>query len=591
MTKAKSTSARTATPESIAQKNPPVSAEERCRMIAEAVYFLAEKRGFLGGNVAEDRLQAEAEIDRMLREQGRLPAMTTEEIEQRVQGVLATDPTAIAAQVRAITLDALTRGRLDAEALKRVTASVVKGAREGVAHFGEHGNQALKDAIRGLDEALAGASEATRLAIQEAAGRTKDFSRQGLKRAADDLATREHAGVRPVRDARRSSRRGAGLAAVWPRFPRHRRDRVGAVRPVVGALSAHLRDHGLSMRRRYELRITTKARLFHSWIATLAFVTAGSVWPWPTLAAEETEVGTLSLVFENDVFSGSDGHYTSGLRASWLSAPDRTPAWALRAARWFPLFPEDGTVRTGYAIGQNMYTPEDIELKDPPLDDRPYAGWLYGSIGLIAETGRRLDQLGLTLGIVGPASLAEQTQEFIHEVTDSSEPRGWDTQLKNEPGVVLIYQRSWREFVSESVSGFGFDITPHAGGALGNVFTYVNAGLMLRFGQRLPLDYGPPRIQPSLPGSGFFAPQDGFGWYLFAGVEGRAVARNIFLDGNTFRDSRSVDKEPLVGDLQFGIALTWSDVRLGYTHVLRTREFETQGEADSFGGFSLSMRF
>lgn len=67
---------------------------------------------------------------------------------------------------------------------------------------------------------------------------------------------------------------------------------------------------------------------------------------------------------------------------------------------------------------------------------------------------------------------------------------------------------------------------------------------MLRLGQRLPLDYGPPRIQPSLPGSGFFVPpQDRFGWYLFAGVEGRAVARNIFLDGNTFRDSRSVDKE------------------------------------------------
>ena len=202
-----------------------------------------------------------------------------------------------------------------------------------------------------------------------------------------------------------------------------------------------------------------------------------------------------------------------------------------------------------------------------------------------------MDQLELSLGVVGSASLAEQTQKFIHEITDSQEPRGWDTQLENEPGVVLTYQRSWRGFVSESVSGFGFDATPHAGGALGNVFTYANAGVMLRFGQRLPLDYGPPRIQPSLPGSGFFAPQEGFGWYLFAGVEGRAVARNIFLDGNTFRDSRSVDKEPLVGDLQFGIALTWRNVRLSYTHVLRTREFETQDEADDFGAFSLTVRF
>ena len=155
----------------------------------------------------------------------------------------------------------------------------------------------------------------------------------------------------------------------------------------------------------------------------------------------------------------------------------------------------------------------------------------------------------------------------------------------------MTYQRSWRSFVSQSVSGFDFNVTPHAGGAFGNVFTYANAGLMLRFGERLPLDYGPPRIQPSLPGSGFFIPQDGFGWYLFAGVEGRAVARNIFLDGNTFRDSRSVDKEPLVGDLQFGIAITLRNVRLSYTHVLRTQEFTSQAEDDNFGAFSLSARF
>lgn len=326
-------------------------------------------------------------------------------------------------------------------------------------------------------------------------------------------------------------------------------------------------------------------------VAPGALVIALLIWPAPSGAAEEAERGTLSLLFENDLFYDTDRHYTNGVRASWLSGPDGTPSWAASAARWFPLFPDGGIVRTSYAIGQNMYTPADIALRDPPLDDRPYAGWLYGSIGLIAETGRQLDQLELTLGVVGPASLAAQTQKFIHKITDSQEPRGWDTQLKNEPGVVLTYQRSWRGFVSESVSGFAFDATPHAGGALGNVFTYANAGLTLRFGQRLPLDYGPPRIQPSLPGSGFFVPQDDFGWYLFAGVEGRAVARNIFLDGNTFRDSRSVDKKPLVGDLQLGIALTWHNVRLSYTHVLRTREFETQGKADDFGAFSLSVRF
>jgi hypothetical protein len=117
----------------------------------------------------------------MLDEQGRLPSMTPEEVEQRVHGALATDPTAIAAQVRAATLDALTRVHLDTDAIKRVTAAVVNSAREGAAPLGEHGGQALKEAMRGLGEALAVAAEAVQLAIQEAAGRTSAFSRQLIR--------------------------------------------------------------------------------------------------------------------------------------------------------------------------------------------------------------------------------------------------------------------------------------------------------------------------------------------------------------------------------------------------------------------------
>lgn len=45
----------------------PASNEERARLIAEAAYFRAQARGFAPGHELEDWLQAEAEIDRMLR--------------------------------------------------------------------------------------------------------------------------------------------------------------------------------------------------------------------------------------------------------------------------------------------------------------------------------------------------------------------------------------------------------------------------------------------------------------------------------------------------------------------------------------------
>lgn len=327
-------------------------------------------------------------------------------------------------------------------------------------------------------------------------------------------------------------------------------------------------------------------------LATAALlVLAASAVTTPVVGEEAIEVGGWSLLVENDLFYGHDRDYTSGVSLAWATTGEGIASWGSHVAARLPWFPEEGRVYHGYAIGQNMYTPRDISLADPPQDDRPYAGWLYGTVGLSVESGRRLDQIGLTLGVVGPASLAEASQRLVHEVRDLTEPRGWDTQLGNEVGVLLTSQRSWREVAAATLLGFHVDLAPHVGGALGNVYTYGNAGVMLRCGSHLPRDHGPPVIQPSVPGSGYLATTGGFGWYVFAGSEGRAVARNIFLDGNTFRDSHSVDREPLVADLQAGFALIYESWRVTYTHVLRSPEFDEQNELDQFGAITLSVRF
>ncbi len=274
MTKAKPTSASSAALESVAEKNPPVTAEERYRMIAEAAYFRAGKRGFPGGDVA---VQPEAEIDRMLREQGRFPSMTPEEIEQRVQGALATDPAAIAAQVRAITLDALTRGSLDTDALKRVTAAAVRGAREGAAPLGEHGGKALKEAMRGLDEALAVAAEAAQLAIQEAAGRTGEFSKEALTRAADDLATLQTLFVETLRDAAQSAR--------------------GIVQTTFAELAEHARSSGSAVGQRTRIALEQLAQA----------VTAG--------AREQAQKGTEVVRHEVALLAGLTFGVLQGIAA------------------------------------------------------------------------------------------------------------------------------------------------------------------------------------------------------------------------------------------------------------------------------------
>lgn len=261
----------------------------------------------------------------------------------------------------------------------------------------------------------------------------------------------------------------------------------------------------------------------------------------------------------------------------------------------------------GVALGQSIFTPDDIAASELITDDRPYAGWLYAGLSLHVEARRRLlgieldslDTMELNLGVVGSYSMAEEVQKLVHRIIDVQRPNGWGNQLRNEPGVLLVLERKWRP---EPARAFGMelDALPHAGISLGNVDTSGSAGAIVRIGQGLSVDYGPPHIRPNLSGLTAFDPDQRCtwlpgnvpcAWYLFGGVGGRAVARNIFLDGNSFRSSHSVDKENFVGDAQVGAVAVIDRLRVAATFAFRTREFEGQEQADRFGAISLSVRF
>lgn len=312
--------------------------------------------------------------------------------------------------------------------------------------------------------------------------------------------------------------------------------------------------------------------------------------------------GTHTFQVENDLFgSSNDRNYTHGMRYAWTSDEHSLPDWWCQLSCRLHFLPNAGAVRTSLALGQSMFTPENIAADTLIPEDRPYAGWFYVTGGFVIEdlNQKDLHTVELTLGIVGPQSYADETQIRWHKLIGSPRPNGWDQQLDNEPGIVIGYERKRRHAWE---TGFDwipqFDLTPHGAVNLGNVFTNIAGGLTFRFGNALTnekgnaIDYGAPRIQPSLSGSGFFRPRPGrFGWYVFAGLEGRVVARNIFLDGNTFTDSHHVNKNTLVGDLQGGLVLTYGEWRLSYTKIYRSQEYEGQDDKDSFGAITLSVRF
>ncbi len=322
----------------------------------------------------------------------------------------------------------------------------------------------------------------------------------------------------------------------------------------------------------------------------------------PAGSAKSTEVGTFTFQFENDKFSNVDRHYTNGVRFAWISPRLREQApWIGDALDWLYPFDAGADARIGVHLGQSMFTPDDISERQLISDDRPYAGWLYTGASLHVEAEHQilsrevgtLDTVEVDIGMVGPASLAEQTQKVVHDLTGAEDPKGWSHQLNNEPGIILTYERKWRPKAHDfGVFGLEGDFIPSAAASVGNIYTAANIAGLIRFGQGLEVDYGPPLIAPNISGVSFIdRVPAGYAWYIFGGVGGRFVARDIFLDGNTFSHSHSVDKKLLVGNAQAGVAIIVRGVRIAFTQVWLTKEFDGQKEPDAFGSASVSFRF
>lgn len=312
---------------------------------------------------------------------------------------------------------------------------------------------------------------------------------------------------------------------------------------------------------------------------------------------------TSTIYFENDLFNGTDSNYTNGVKLSLIS-PDlsphahdgQLPRRVMELVHKIPIIAKstpDYTHKVEFSIGQNMYTPSDTGESEIIENDRPYAGWSYVSTSYHRKNEpknimRFMDTVEIQVGVIGPASYAEETQRLVHALRDLDQPKGWDNQLKNEPGLVIVFERKWL-FQPVDTDEFGYSAIMHTGAALGNVNTYLNGGLELRLGWNIPRDFGVSLIRPA--GSTRLEIGDSLMIFVFGAVNGKAVARDIFLDGNTFTDSHRVSKNYFVADLAAGLAFNFKRFIITWTQVMRTREFKRQKNEHSFGAVAISYSF
>jgi lipid A 3-O-deacylase len=280
------------------------------------------------------------------------------------------------------------------------------------------------------------------------------------------------------------------------------------------------------------------------------------------------EAAKYRFEFDNDVLVDSDNGFSNGwsfqihtpVAESWDKVEGPAP-FIKELGAWLPsLSGDDLNYRVSLAIGQIIQTPNDLDTPLPIPNDVPYMGLLTAQLGLIAYNDDEFRGFGFVLGVVGPPAMAEQAQNFVHNVINVDLAQGWDNQLKTEPVFNMTYMRKKKFYRTGDYKKFAFDAAVSGDIELGTMFTGAGIRLETRFGKNMPGGFGfySDPIGRWMSYDATLAPLESKQSSIYGtfAVSASGVAHNISLDGTTFRDNPpsvdTVDKETLVGHIILG---------------------------------------
>lgn len=305
----------------------------------------------------------------------------------------------------------------------------------------------------------------------------------------------------------------------------------------------------------------------------------------PTRSEAQT-IGSFALTADNDglVFwkpprERLDRYYTHGLKAE--AVVNIALPWDGLLSK-HPLPPcgqepvDDACTVTRLGLGQKIFTPNFVFQEDPENHDRPYAGWLFLEAASTRVEGQTERALGLEVGVTGKPSLAGPAHRWFHSFLKKHPPLGWEHQIPFEPAFLIRYeQRQAFSLVSpEPPINLGWE--PSFGANVGTLRTSLFAGLGVQAGWNA-----------TRGGEWKGETSRGFFLRIGLGVEGELVARDLFLDGSTFRSSVHAERIPLVGRLRGRIQAGWSRLALEFRSTHSTLAFRGQDGGHTYGSITL----
>lgn len=247
---------------------------------------------------------------------------------------------------------------------------------------------------------------------------------------------------------------------------------------------------------------------------------------------QKTFCRAILISSENDnyLWSSGDRYFTNGLHLSYsyLSPASYTTSELHRPLKTI----------ISFAIGQEIYTPDNIKYSEIRFFDRPYASYLYGQAGVSRFPSQNSNiSFEMNIGWIGPRAAGKQVQTWWHKVIHFTPPKGWDFQIKNEAVINFraIYQRDWRLFPYLALAS-------SSKLEAGTAFNSLSQTFQLRAGKINSMNHS------VLFNSQFTATHQprAHEYFAFYSFGGNRVLHNTLIQGSLFYAARSLHTEEVV---------------------------------------------
>lgn len=287
------------------------------------------------------------------------------------------------------------------------------------------------------------------------------------------------------------------------------------------------------------------------------------------------DVNWVSVTLDNDFFVNEDNGYTNGIYVATYDVYDGVTSqqeadiW-VQPLMWSMANRSIDQAVNVYSFGQTLTTPYDISQTIPLETDLPYSAVINFTNTYITVGPDYADRASTTLGIVGPLALGEETQRAVHSIVPARDPKGWDTQLNNELVFEFSRGRTWRQW--ESNSG-NMDLLLGANVSLGTIKSGISTAAIIRYGENLRDSYATVLFADSRTSNPIAV---NGGWFMYSGLALKYNFNQIYTDGNTFNDSRSIDYDHNINIFALGVTYSWGDGSLAFA-INRPFSFNEDG--------------